>query len=639
MENIKVSVLTPIYNHDIKYVTECLNSLKNQTMQEIEFLLIDNEAIREAKDLMSEYEKEDSRFRVLHIEKNEGYGRAINYGLKEAKGEYVGIVESDDWVESDMFEKLYNLAVENNVNIVRSAYYKEVIDGSNLFVNNIKSEHVNKKVNSREIFYCLLNHACPWSMLYKKEFLDKNDIKISKGKGNVAKDVGFVLKAFLSVDEIYSTDEPFYHYNVFNTNTSMKIDNTSYILNMLLNEYEDIYKWFEERVQKGISDKSDKGFIDKRLYYNVICNLKLRNFNKKQLNYVSKKILCKIDNTEKFSKEEVELIEEIKKNVKSYYKKTRADYTDIKPIENIFSVKNSKDKKHKCITLFGIHINLKRRKSRIERLIENLYLKIEKEKLSKKNLYYHLESMVLSNNIHKDTFAHYKNFHKDKEVVIIACGPTANYYNQLTDKVHIGINRAFLLKNVNLDYLFVQDYLSGDDCMTKANNYRKGSCEKFYGVIPDIRLKDVYPGIKRIPFSSVIEANAKQYVIGKMDFWPTDISFLPIRDFGGTAFSAMQFAIYTNPSKIYLVGCDCTNGEHFYKDNAEAYSNKFDDLYNIWVNIKEYLKENYPDTEVISVNPVGLKGLFKDVYTQSYIDEHPELLDEVPEIIDMQIKI
>ena len=130
MNNLKVSVLTPIYNHKIEYVEQCLESLKNQTMQEIEFILIDNGATQESKDLIEKYVNLDSRFRAIHLEENQGYSGAMNTGFDNAKGEYVGIVESDDWVEENMFERLYELAKENDASLVKSCYYEQNLFGA-----------------------------------------------------------------------------------------------------------------------------------------------------------------------------------------------------------------------------------------------------------------------------------------------------------------------------------------------------------------------------------------------------------------------------------------------------------------------------------------------------------------------------
>lgn len=102
---------------------------------------------------------------------------------------------------------------------------------------------------------------------------------------------------------------------------------------------------------------------------------------------------------------------------------------------------------------------------------------------------------------------------------------------------------------------------------------------------------------------------------------------------GGTVFSALQFILYTHPQKIYLVGCDCTPNGHFYDDYTKNI-NLLPNTKHLWQEFACIKNSLYPDIEVVSVNPVGLKGLFEDVYTQSYVDAHPELLRENVKIIN-----
>ena len=104
-----------------------------------------------------------------------------------------------------------------------------------------------------------------------------------------------------------------------------------------------------------------------------------------------------------------------------------------------------------------------------------------------------------------------------------------------------------------------------------------------------------------------------------------------IADWAGTVFSAMQFIFYTNPKRIFLIGCDCSNGHAF--KTPEAF-----DLYNTqkqgWLKVKEFRDNYYPNTEIISVNPVGLKGVFRDVYTKEYLHKHPEINSDGLEILE-----
>ena len=103
----------------------------------------------------------------------------------------------------------------------------------------------------------------------------------------------------------------------------------------------------------------------------------------------------------------------------------------------------------------------------------------------------------------------------------------------------------------------------------------------------------------------------------------------------------MHFAFYTHPDKIYLIGLDTNVGginifDNLNVDLKHAKDGNYDikNMLSGYVKFKEFAEKYYPDVEIVSVNPVGLKGVFKDVYTQSYVNEHPELLKEGVEIIE-----
>ena len=105
---IKVSVLVPIFNVE-KYLVECLESFLAQKLKELEIICIDDGATDGSSEIVDAFAIRDERFRVIHKE-NSGYGKSMNLGLDEAQGEYIGIVESDDFVERDMFSALYEIA-------------------------------------------------------------------------------------------------------------------------------------------------------------------------------------------------------------------------------------------------------------------------------------------------------------------------------------------------------------------------------------------------------------------------------------------------------------------------------------------------------------------------------------------------
>ena len=119
---IRVSVLVPIYNVE-KFLPECLDSLVNQTLKDIEIICINDGSTDRSPQIIQEYAKKDKRIKVIN-KKNSGYGDSMNQGLKKAKGEYIGIVESDDFIDLDAFEKFYKIAKKYDCDVVKSNFYE-----------------------------------------------------------------------------------------------------------------------------------------------------------------------------------------------------------------------------------------------------------------------------------------------------------------------------------------------------------------------------------------------------------------------------------------------------------------------------------------------------------------------------------
>ena len=227
---------------------------------------------------------------------------------------------------------------------------------------------------------------------------------------------------------------------------------------------------------------------------------------------------------------------------------------------------------------------------------------------------------LIQNNIstaflHQKTFTQFKGCHQGQEIVILATGPSAEKYQPIKNAIHIGVNRAFQLNKVNLDYVFLQDY-SGKtpEYIDELDNYNKDKCIKFYGLTCEW-LKN--PN-RVIPESHAIKANALRYRTDWADienFKPQfayDISTQPLGCFGTVVFPALQFALWTYPKRIYLVGCDCSLNGYAY-NSAETNILNPDQLIQAYQEFKIFTKKYYPDVEIISINPVGLKGIFKDI--------------------------
>lgn len=111
----KVSVILPVYNTE-KYLDKCLISIKKQTLKSIEFIVIDDGSTDKSYEIIQKYAKNDKRFRIFH-QKNKGVGKTRNFGIKKAKGKYIGFIDSDDYVSSNYFEELYNITEKYGADI------------------------------------------------------------------------------------------------------------------------------------------------------------------------------------------------------------------------------------------------------------------------------------------------------------------------------------------------------------------------------------------------------------------------------------------------------------------------------------------------------------------------------------------
>jgi glycosyltransferase involved in cell wall biosynthesis len=217
----KVSILVPIFNVE-KYLRQCLDSVTNQSLTDIEIICINDGSTDSSPQIIEEYAKNDPRFTVI-TKKNSGYGDSMNKGLEKARGTYIGIVESDDWVDVDMFENLYKLAVKHGVDVVKSNFYfySGVGDTNKKFqlVNRPDSEKVIDPLETNSVFF---PQAAIWTGLYKKSFLEKNSIKFLPTPGASYQDTGFNFKVWASAKKAYLTNDAYLHYRIDNDNSSVK---------------------------------------------------------------------------------------------------------------------------------------------------------------------------------------------------------------------------------------------------------------------------------------------------------------------------------------------------------------------------------------------------------------------------------
>lgn len=246
----KVSILVPCYNVE-KYLPQCLDSIVNQTLKDIEIIVINDGSKDSTLDIIKSYAKRDKRIKVIDKE-NEGYGKSMNRGLDAATGEYIGIVESDDWVDSDMFEKLVKIADENNVDVVKSNHYKyTTTNGEHSEKSNVLPDwNTNMVINPHERTAIFFSAPAIWSAIYRRDFLVKNNIRFLESPGASFQDTGFNFKVFACAERAWLTPDAWLHYRCDNENSSVKSTGKIFCV---CDEYDEIERFFRERGELNTS--------------------------------------------------------------------------------------------------------------------------------------------------------------------------------------------------------------------------------------------------------------------------------------------------------------------------------------------------------------------------------------------------
>ena len=161
-KNIKVSVIIPVYNVE-QYLEKCLDSVCGQTLKDIETICVNDCSADNSLAVLKDYAKNDNRVKLIDFKENKGVSAARNEGIRNAQGEYIGFVDSDDWIDLNFYEKLYNKAIETDADIVKGNlinYYKNK-PNTTAALNKLIEKEKNKLY-----FYCNFSSA-----IYKKELL------------------------------------------------------------------------------------------------------------------------------------------------------------------------------------------------------------------------------------------------------------------------------------------------------------------------------------------------------------------------------------------------------------------------------------------------------------------------------------
>ncbi len=266
----KVSVIVPTYNV-AQYLDECMKSLIGQTLKDIEIVCVNDGSTDQSLEILKKYAAQDQRVKILDGP-NGGYGKAMNRGLDACTGEYVGIVEPDDYVKQNMYEDLYHIAKEQDAEVVKADFYRFVHDeeGKRIFhYNRLTSDAslygtVIDPKERKHVFKAIMN---TWSGIYKREFLEEHHIRHHETPGASFQDNGFWFQTFCFATRLYFVGKPYYMNRRDNPNSSVHDRGKVFCMN---EEYAYMMNFLNEHPE---FKKRYIGIYNFKRYHNYVASL------------------------------------------------------------------------------------------------------------------------------------------------------------------------------------------------------------------------------------------------------------------------------------------------------------------------------------------------------------------------------
>lgn len=352
-----ISIIVPVYNVS-EYLRQALDSCLNQSFQNFEIICIDDCSTDGSLEILKDYAQKDSRIKVIEFKENHGQGYARNYALYNvACGEYVMFLDPDDWYEPDTFEIAYNKIEKNNNDFLIFGY--KIFDEATgeVSMNTKYLEPFTDVIDKPDIKLYELNKSFiiavyMWAMIYKKDFLIKNNIKCSEDI-RIGEDIEFYIRAVVNSDSVSVVDKPMYNYRI--KRKSLSVDNL----------YSDVIKARRRAYNIILDAKNDymadfiPYYINAHLYW---YKTRLKSDNVLMHNFYNEMRKDFIKLRKNYDIESLKEYIDYKNFI--YVCKNNWTKRQLKVfIQSLFNVRNSKNKTHKEITICGFKIKLKLNKT------------------------------------------------------------------------------------------------------------------------------------------------------------------------------------------------------------------------------------------------------------------------------------
>lgn len=334
----KLSIIVPVYNVE-KYLPKCLESLIKQTLKDIEIICVNDGSMDNSLAILKEFASKDSRIRIIDNQ-HQGVAKTRNTGIEQSTGEYIGFVDSDDYIDIDFFEKLYNSATKSNSDIAIASILKHK-NFFNIYNAKYTKEEtaitIQDKIKLCEDKKHFFFYA--WNKIYHSGFIKENNIKFSEGQ--IYEDVMFAIKALYYSNKIISVYGTKYHYIEHENSLTKYKDKTGEKEHDLIKAYSDLQEFcnsknIEISERLNYYTKENFGFIlnlykgkyqSKIQLFNIFTIATISNYSE------TRNLITILGFKIKIAKREI--AKERQENVFYQYKKDKIDITKVPPAQGL----------------------------------------------------------------------------------------------------------------------------------------------------------------------------------------------------------------------------------------------------------------------------------------------------------------
>lgn len=334
----KLSIIVPVYNVE-KYLPKCLESLIKQTLKDIEIICVNDGSMDNSLAILKEFASRDSRIRIIDNQ-HQGVAKTRNTGIEQSTGEYIGFVDSDDYIDIDFFEKLYNSATKSNSDIAIASILKHK-NFFNIYNAKYTKEEtaitIQDKIKLCEDKKHFFFYA--WNKIYHSGFIKENNIKFSEGQ--IYEDVMFAIKALYYSNKIISVYGTKYHYIEHENSLTKSKDKTGEKEHDLVKAYSELQEFCNSKnieipERLNYYTKENFGFIlnlykgkyqSKIQLFNIFTIATISNYSE------TRNLITILGFKIKIAKREI--AKERQENVFYQYKKDKIDITKVPPAQGL----------------------------------------------------------------------------------------------------------------------------------------------------------------------------------------------------------------------------------------------------------------------------------------------------------------